>query len=465
MVRENGLDFTVDRRTVLKTAGTGTLSVSFAGCSRNVGDTGGSGGELSGKTLKIGALCPSPNAWALGSDLRDGAKLAASQISGTEKVGGAEVEVLVGNTKAVPGPALEEHRRLTVQENVDVTLGLFMDSVWNAVMESIAQQETLHIGCAGPSPVPLQKLKRDYEKYKYFFRSGPARSSVYGNMFSRYIDIYKDILGWDSVAVLIEDIVPADPFAAAMREGLKEIIEVPVFKRTSESLSNWTPIFDEIEASGADHTFITAVLSGYSLVNQWAKQKRQFEMGGIHFFSMVPKFWDETNGAAEHVWTFNTNSPQTTNTPRTKPYVNKFIQQFDRAPIYVGAMAFDAVNIYAKAVRETGSTDPEELIPYMEKMEFNKSVWIPDPPGVKFNGPDHPVAPHDLNITCMVGCEKPMGVPIAQQWQQKPGKEPTQECWAPHVNKTSNYTIPKWIDGRPSEIEVPGQDATFPYTE
>lgn len=452
------------RRNFLKYTGTGVAGIALAGCNQQEDAGGAKAGNLEGKTLKVGVLAPLPKAkeFGLGYSMVTAAELAADELSGTDKVLGADVEIVPANTKLAPAAGLQEHRRLTVQENVDVTTGIFFDSVFNVVMDSIAEQQVIHIASAGPAPLPHQRLRENYERYKYFFRCGPPNSFWIADAFLEFIELYQPILGWDRAALLLENIAPIDPFEEIMGDRINDIMDTPIVRRVSESVTNWTPIYDELENEDIDLAFVMQALSGWASVKQWSEQERQFEMGGVHLPSQIPIFWDETNGGTEHIFTANTNTPQTRNTERTGAFVESYQKRYNNyIPMYSGAMTYDAVNIYAKAVRDTGSTDPEDLIPYMESdFNFKESTYIPPDPGLGFKGPNSKY-PHDVDMTCMVDCENPMWVPVWQQWQKR-GGEPKMESFGPKMNKTQNYTIPEWIDGRPTEIEVPGPDGDYP---
>lgn len=447
------------RRRFLKTAGIGTATFTLAGCSKSGsssddgqrGDV--SGDALSSETVKIGVLTLLPEQEPIGRSMADSARLAVDHLNEgggflpPELQGngilGADVELLIGDTQATPGPALKEHRRLAFKENVDLTIGVYLDNVLANLMDSIAEHQTLHFTTGATGPQFAKLVKNNYEKYKYHFRPGPTNSNQLSTSIEEFLRLYADQLGWDRVAFLFEDFDQIENFYERLQGNVEQYFdEVVMYRYTSQTTTNWNPIYDEVERKNADLAFVFQSISGVSAVTQWANQKRQFEFGGLHVLSQFNGFWEETDGNTEYVFTGTTVTPQTKNSPLTQPYMDAYHKQFDEYPIYSGPLTYQGIHIYAEAVRQAGTTNPAELIPVLEELVFEPSIVSQTP--AEFQGPNARY-PHDPVYTCMSDCKNPTGVPVWQQWQEGDDGGGVQEAFAPEMNKTADYQRPHWL--------------------
>lgn len=439
--------FNLNRRNFIKYSGVGASSTLLSGCNSG-GDTNGdtktatkasSKGKFAGKTIKIGVLAPSPEDHIYGRSIVNGAKLAIKEINNNGGILGANVEMIVGNTKFQPAQGRQEHRRLTFEENVDVTVGPMFTSVLMGMMKSIAQQKTLNLsaGAAGASVSKL--IKNDYERFKYQFRPSLFNMQMMVDIKVKLLREMGPQLGWDTIAVINEDQVALEQYHKELTEILPKYFDVPIAEKVV-GVTNWTPIFDKVEEAGADLLFSTQIVIGRTMHKQWADQQRNFELGGTSIFSMLPFYYEELNGAPRYTWTMNFATPQSTNTEYTQPFMQSMNDKFGEYPIYGGACAYDGVNIFAKAVSETGSLDEEVLIPYLrDDMVFNRSTLMSR---VEFQGRDGKF-PHDPVYTTM----EEMNIPIFTQWQKSDdgsGKG-EMEIFYPESQKTGEYKKPHWI--------------------
>lgn len=424
------------RRTVLKYAGVAGGSVAVAGCSNDEGGEGATpGGDvredaLAGETIKLGVFTDEA-----------AARMAVEEVNANGGVLGAEMEVLTGSSES-PADARNHHRRLTFEEGVDVTLGLFFDPTLRNLMESMAEQQTLHLTTGAAGYEISQVVKEDYEPYKYHFRVGPINSKQLARGQVEFLEKNAADLGWDRVGFLIEDLSSFNPFEDEMKRAEREVddIEVVYNEVLSQGLTNWTPVYDELEAQDADVAMVTQALSGTAAAQQWVNQQRPFEFGGIHVPAQFDGFWDEIEGTCEYIFTMNAATPQSINTEQTQPFVESFVERNGNVPIYSGFIMYDAIRLYAQAVRQAGTTDSDTLVSVLEDLTFEESVWLPQ---VEFQGPDDEF-PHDPVWESMAET----GVPVWQQWQWDPEVREdrgTMHAFAPDPVASTEYQKPDWI--------------------
>ena len=469
----------VDRRSVLKYGGSSAVAAGLAGCQSPQNPYPGSGlrgsggddassnegsgdkeGPLSGQTYRIGVLAPLN--LPLGVSMENGAKLAAQQMNQENGMLGADVEVKVGDTGAEPAKAASEHRRLVRQENCDITMGIFLGAALVTTLnKSIAPEQVIHITTASADPRPGELVSKsvdytgrgtetEYEQFKYHFRAGPINLLDLADAMLEFIGNKKEDLGWERIGVLTENPQEFTPYHERLVDSLDEIVDVPIAERVG-GVSDWSPFYNNIESEDCDVALVGLALIGTSAVNQWANQERPFAFGGIHVPSQSFSYWGSTDGNCEYVFTMNAMTPQTTNTERTQEFVQAYQNEWDAAPIYSGAITYDAITLTRQSLRATieGEDDIEgeipdadTMIPYMEEKTYTNSTILND---FQFTSPDAEYA-HEPQWTSI----EETGVPVFQQWQEDPEVREgygTMHSFYPEENKTSDYQVPDWFGG------------------
>jgi hypothetical protein len=126
------------------------------------------------------------------------------------------------------------------------------------------------------------------------------------------------------------------------------------------------------------------------------------------------------------------------------------MDEFDRVPIYSGAITYDAVTLTEQTLRKTMEEEgiegeiPEAdtMIPYMEDNTYTGSTIMSE---FQFTPEDANYA-HEPNWTSI----EETGVPVFQQWQMDPEVREdygTMHSFYPDENKTADYAVPHWMDG------------------
>ena len=470
----------VDRRSVLKYGGSSAVAAGLAGCQspqnpypgsglRGSSDDGGGGLEgdnqgegdqpLSGQTIRFGVLAPMN--LPLGESMWEAAQLAAKQYNNDGGMLGAKVEVYQGESNADPTQTVSEYRRLVNQERCDITLGVFLGSALVRMMnQAMAPAEKIHITTASADPRAGELVSKsvdftgsgaenEYERFKYHFRAGPINLLDLADAMLEFLENKAENRGWETIGVLTENPAEFTPYHERLVDGLGEIANVPVVKRVSGG-TKWRSVYNELESEGCDLALVGLALAGTKAVTQWANQERDFSFGGIHVPAQSFGYWDSTGGSCEYVFTMNAMTPQTTNTSRTQEFVQAYQNEFGRAPVYSGAITYDAITLTEQAIRMTlegedieGEVpDAKTMIPYLEEGTFTDSTILEE---FQFTSADSEYA-HEPQWTSI----EETGVPVFQQWQNDPETRPdygTMHSFYPEQNKTSDYAVPRWIGG------------------
>nr|WP_254543596.1 ABC transporter substrate-binding protein [Halomarina sp. BND7] len=392
------------------------------------GSGGGGGGDLP-ETIKIGVLAPEPAKNPIGGSIANAAKLAATQLNEEGFIEGTTFEVVVEDTKENPGTGRTKYRELTQGEGVHVTTGVFTSEVLLAILDDIASQGTVHMTTGAATPEASKRVHEDYENYKYHFRTGPLNAYQLGVNMVDFLGAKKSDLGWESVAVLVEDYEWTGPVQDALDKKLAETgVEIVMKQRYAAGTKNFSPIYDDVESSGADAAFIAMAHTGTPAVVQWAKQQRPFEFGGIHVPMQLPSYYEAVSGACNYGVTQNSATPQSEVTEKTVPFSNAYNEAFGSYPVYTGYITFDAVKQYAQVVKEAGSVASDAVVSGLEGSSYLGTAGT-----ISYYPKDNEFA-HDVIY------DEEKVYPVYQQWQD--GK---QEVIFPDGLATAEYKKPSWI--------------------
>ncbi|MFW5918994.1 MAG: ABC transporter substrate-binding protein [Halanaeroarchaeum sp.] len=428
--RSIGLANGQSRRRFLQTAGVGVAGMTgLAGCL--------GGGESGPETVRIGVLAPHTGKEnPIGNSIARSVELAAEQRNEDGGVLGTDVDVIVEETDGDPQTGKSKYEELTVGESADVTIGLFTSEVLLNLMDSISGQQTVHMTTGAATPEAAEMVAQDYESYKYWFRTGPVNAHYLGTNMVDFAEANFDDMGWDSVYVLSEDYAWTEPIDVVLEEELSDAgVEVVGSNRYAGGTEDFSPIYDQVEASGADAAFVAMAHTGTTAIVQWAKQQRPFEFGGIHVPMQLPSYYSMVEGASRYGVTQDTSTPYAEKTEKTVPYANAFHEEVGMYPVYTGYIAFDAAKNYAAAVEEAGTTDSDAVVDALENMSYTGVAGL-----TKYYGQDA-TYPHDV----VYDKDAEDGLrPLWHQWQEKDDSGEQVTIYPDEVQRGS-YQKPPWI--------------------
>lgn len=109
---------------------------------------------------------------------------------------------------------------------------------------------------------------------------------------------------------------------------------------------------------------------------QWGTQERSFDFGGIHLLAMADGFCESVGRSFPGLRRLTTAAADSQQTLRTLPMMDRFEKEFGyRTNTYFTFTAYDAVNVWVDAMKQVGSKEPEDIIPYLEERTWNGSTW------------------------------------------------------------------------------------------
>src|SRR5215472_5531539 len=312
----------------------------------------------------------------VGRDSMDGIKMAIDEVNAQGGVLGRKLEMISADEgeAASEGPkvGIAAVNKLTSEDHVDVLIGGYDSGVTLGELPHIARAKTIFLGIGSASPAIQQKVKDDYEHYKYLFRVNPINSAKQSNALLDFISgKLKGELGYKKISILGENAKWVQDIVPTLKKGAEAAgLEVPVAEFFDVQTADFSPIFAKVKDSGSQYMLIILSHAASDVfVKQWYDAKVPVPIGGIDVKSMDANFFDRVGGKsiAEVSANFVLRAPLT---PKTVPWWDQFTTLYKRAPVYTASGAYEAVQIYADAVKRAGSTDADAVIKELEKTDY-----------------------------------------------------------------------------------------------
>ncbi len=373
-------------------------------------------------TVRIGVLTPVQ--MSVGQGITNAAKLAAEEINGAGGILGKKIELFIGDTEGKPEKGITALKKLVMEDKVDVLVGEYSSGVSLALQPFLPNYKIVFIttGCA--SLALTDNVKKDYGKYKYFFRdmiNSDVRQQEWAFKFLK--EFVNGKMGYKKFAIVAENAKWTEEYAPNLKKKLEAAgMEVGFSERFDVDMKDFSPMFAKIKSVGTQ--WIAQILShaaSIPLVKAWQDNKPA-PMGLCDVQSMDSKFWEITGGACLYEVTYNfiARAPLT---DRTIPMWDKYVKQFGTNPVYTTGFTYDSVYMLAEVIKQKKSVKSDDIINGLENISY-KGVLHPQ---IGFDKKSH-----DL-------LEGRYVMPMVQ-WQDG-GK---QTVIFPEQFKTADYVKPSW---------------------
>jgi branched-chain amino acid transport system substrate-binding protein len=330
------------------------------------------GAEMAGAQsgpIKVGVN----SAWDYpgGQGTKRGGEMAIRDLNAAGGLLGRKVEGVFYDNKVDPNEAKNATERLLYKDKVDVVMGF-----WRSDLAIVAQplvmeaKKILLIGGASTPVITLERIKKDYQTNKYTFTT---TVNTYLTMLSMERGVIEAIkMGYGKIALLVEKAAWCDPLYDSW---MKKYSDKIVFStRFSTTATDFSVEFSQVKAKGADIlAFITTGKGGTPSVKQWYDMKIPAIYCGYNVDSQDPNFWQVTEGKTLGVagstvggvagWPI---------TSKSQKYYEEYKKVYGAYPIaYTNGVAYDAVMVWAHAVKLAGTVETEAVLKSMERKDLN----------------------------------------------------------------------------------------------
>lgn len=315
-------------------------------------------GAMAQSTIKIGLVQPLTGAFAAaGTDVVNGAKIAADEINAKGGVLGKKIELLVEDTKSNPTEAATVTEKLIVRDKVVVLMGASASTATLAVMPKLMEYK-----------VPMLVETSSSSKITtagnpYIFRIAPPseiEAAVFGRMVKKIGIKNADFLvvnnDWGRGT--------ADEFSKVLKDTGAS---VGLVERMDQSAQDMSAQLVKIKASNADTLFVTTAVEQLSLVLKQAASlglhKRIITTGG----SQNPdELITNAGTAAEgsmHLVFFAPWSPESSPNPSD---AKAFVDQWNKKNLRFSALTssfrgYDGIRAIVEAIKIAGKAEPDAI--------------------------------------------------------------------------------------------------------
>ncbi len=320
-------------------------------------------------TVRMGVLAPVQ--MPVGQGIINAAKLAAQEINAAGGIQDKKIELFIGDTESKPEKGITAMKKLVLEDKVDVLVGEYNSGVSLAIQPFVANYKIVFIttGCA--SIALTDNVKKDYAKYKYFFRdmiNSDIRQQKWAFKFLN--EFVNGKLGYKKFAILAENAKWTEDYAPNLKKDLESVgLEVPFMERFDVDIKDFSPIFSRMKSLNTQ--WIAQIVShaaSIPLVKAWADNKPA-PMGCVNVTSMDSKFWEMTGGACLYESTYNmiARAPLT---DRTIPFWDNYVKQFGTNPVYPSGFTYDSVGMFAEVIKQKKSLKSDDIVAGLENLSY-----------------------------------------------------------------------------------------------
>ncbi len=367
-----------------------------------------------------------------GAAILNGATLAAEEINAAGGVKGRRIELIQYDDQGSASDATLAFQRAVRQDHVQAVVGTFLSEIAITLAPWAARLKVPYI-VTGAGADQLGKLVHDnWPAYRYVFRTILPASSTAQGVCDSVRDLAVGQMGYKSGVLMTEDAAwtrSYDEFLASCLPAAGLKLAAPV--KVATDTTDFTPIFQKIEATKADVIVTGVGIIGNKPVVQWANQQVPMLLMGYNAQAGASAFWKETSGATQGLVTFTAASEDSALTPKTVPFAQAYLKRFGTTPAAHSFATYDAIYLLKNAVERGDSVEADAIVSALEKADYVGASGR-----IVFQGPQDPLT-HDMRF----GEGYVTGVAI--QWQN--GKQVT--VWPPAV-ATSKLVLPPFVPQR-----------------
>jgi branched-chain amino acid transport system substrate-binding protein len=405
------------------------------------------------KSIKIGVI--GPMNFMQGKGHWNGAIMAQEEINakGGVQVGKEKMKIELvkadSNEFLNVTDATNAMERLITSDKVDFIVGGFRTEAVLAMQDIAMDHKKFFFGCGAAHPELCDRVAKDYNRYKYFFRGTPFNSKFLVRtcfiQMATVAAILKQSLNIPQVkvAIVAEKAVWVDPMIDAAKDFIPKMgMELVGIWRPSQTATDVTAELSAVQSAGAHMIFnIFSASVGITFARQAGELKVPAVQVGINVEGQKDGFWAATQGMGNYVMTLNTYCRGVEANELTAPFVDEYVKRFGETPTYTADTYSAIIHGLVPAIEQAGTLDVGKIIPIMEDRVYKSPSGT-----VKMMKDEQGRHTHDL--TWGPGYLTSLGV----QWQDGklvgvwPNKWKAAEG-APEVTYKGMvpYKIPPWV--------------------
>lgn len=306
-------------------------------------------------TIKIGLnLELSGAVAAYGNQEKDGAELAVEQINEAGGIDGKKVELVVKDNKSDTAEAAAVAANLTTKENVVAIVGPATSGATKAQIPNVTKAK---VPAVTPSGTDDSITVMNDTVQEYVFRAS-FQDSFQGVILANYA---MNNLKAEK-AVIIGDV--SSDYAKGLSTAFKDTYtgEIVSEEKFNQKDKDFKAILTTIKDKDFDVIYIPGYYEEAGLIIKQAREMgiEQPILGadGFSDSKLIDIAGKENMNNIYYTAHFSENAP---GSDKVKEFIEAFKAKYDKAPSSFNALAYDSVNMIAKAIEEGGAADSETI--------------------------------------------------------------------------------------------------------
>jgi branched-chain amino acid transport system substrate-binding protein len=321
------------------------------------------------KELKIGLLDPLTGSGSMiGQRMSYAFKMAADEVNGRGGVLGYQIKLIEWDTMGETERGLTGAKKLIESDQVWGLAGIFRSGVALAVADIVAASKKPLMITNAASPAVTGLVKKDYNKYKYIFRTGGLSSNFSGTA----VPFLTDIIKAKTFFIVSENTEHSRNLVKAAKEtlepkGIKCIGEAYVDPATVEFMGELL----KIKSLKPDAVVVSLPASGgVPFQKQYYDAKMRIPHvtmpGPMAMRDVVGEMGEKSNYCA-----FTSFCWDVPITKKTIPFYQRFTKIYGAPPEgYPDVRAYDGLLILLDGIKRAGSLDVDKVIKALEQTDF-----------------------------------------------------------------------------------------------
>jgi branched-chain amino acid transport system substrate-binding protein len=343
---------------------------------------------VSAQEIKIGVIGPMKFVQGIGH--WNGATMAAEEINakGGLQVGNKKMKIKLiqadSNEFLNVTDATNAMERLMTQDKVDFVVGGFRSEAVLAMQDIVMEHKKIFIGVGAAHPEICNRVAKNYNTYKYFFRGSPFSSTYLGRTAFIHVATVAGVMKQSlnipkiKVALVLEKALWADPFIPAAEATFPKMgMEIAGIWRPSQVATDVNAELSAIQRSEAHIMWtIFSASVGISFARQAGELKIPAFQVGINVESQKEGFWQATQGMGNYVMTSDTYARGVEYNELTKPFVDGYIKRFGEVPTYTADTYAAIVYALAPTIEQAGTLDSDKLVSILEERVYKVPAGV-----------------------------------------------------------------------------------------
>ncbi|HYA93992.1 MAG TPA: ABC transporter substrate-binding protein [Thermodesulfobacteriota bacterium] len=335
-----------------------------------------------GQEIRIGVI--GPMKFVQGKSHWTGAVMAAEEINakGGVQVGDKKMKITLiqadSNEFLSITDATNAMERLITKDKVHFVVGGFRTEAVMAMQDIAMDHKKIFIGCGAAHNELCERVAKNYNTYKYWFRMTPFNSTFLVKAAFIHLGTVAAVMKQSlniptvKVAIVAEKAMWADPLIPAAEGAIPKMdMEVAGVWRPSPVATDVTAELSAIQRSGAHIIFMFFSSSvGIPFARQAGELKIPAVQVGINVEAQKDGFWQATQGKGNYVITSGTYARGVEFNELTKPFVENYIKRFGETPTYTAGTYEAVLCALAQTIAQAGTLDPEKLVPVLEERVY-----------------------------------------------------------------------------------------------